>query len=191
MNSNQSLPVDVESKRSPLLIAAWRRLFIRLPRPDSCPPQSIHRSFRTLVLVAAITTVVLALKPLRLAAADWPQWRGPTRDGQIAGPVWPDKLDTNHLQQVWRVELGPSYSGPIVSADRVFTTESKDKKFEVVTAFDRKTGKELWKAKLPAAGYATPATYSVNGRQYLVIACGGGKIGTKSGDAYVAFALPK
>ena len=41
------------------------------------------------------------------------------------------------------------------------------------------------------AGYATPATYSVNGRQYLVIACGGGKIGTKSGDAYVAFALPK
>ena len=38
----------------------------------------------------------------------------------------------------------------------------------------------LWKAKLPAAGYATPATYSVNGRQYVVIACGGGKIGTRS-----------
>ena len=47
------------------------------------------------------------------------------------------KLDTNHLRQVWRVELGPSYSGPIVGADRVFTTETKDKKFEVVTAFDR------------------------------------------------------
>jgi quinoprotein glucose dehydrogenase len=43
---------------------------------------------------------------------------------------------------------------------------------------------------LPAGGYATPATYSVGGRQYVVIACGGGKMGTPSGDAYVAFALP-
>ena len=151
MTFNQSLRVDVESKRSPLGIAAWHRLCIRFPRPDSRPPHSIHRSFGTLVLLAAITTVVLALEPLRLAAADWPQWRGPTRDGQIAGPAWPDKLDTNHLQQVWRVELGPSYSGPIVSADRVFTTESKDKKFEVVTAFDRKTGKELWRAQWEGA----------------------------------------
>ena len=75
----------------------------------------------------------------------WPQWRGPTRDGLVAGLAWPDKLDTNHLRQTWRVELGPSYSGPIVAGDRVFTTESKDKKFEVVRAFDRTTGKELWK----------------------------------------------
>jgi quinoprotein glucose dehydrogenase len=44
---------------------------------------------------------------------------------------------------------------------------------------------------LPAGGYATPATYSVNGRQFVVIACGGGKMRTKSGDAYVAFALPE
>jgi quinoprotein glucose dehydrogenase len=61
----------------------------------------------------------------------------------------------------------------------------------MIRAIDQKTGKTLWQAKLPAAGYATPATYSVDGRQYVVIACGGGKIGTKSGDAYVAFALPK
>ena len=40
-------------------------------------------------------------------------------------------------------------------------------------------------------GYATPATYEVEGRQFVVIACGGGKMGTKSGDAYVAFALPR
>jgi outer membrane protein assembly factor BamB len=77
--------------------------------------------------------------------ATWPQWRGPNRDGQFSGPTWPEKLDTNHLQLTWRIELGPSYSGPVVSADRVFTTESKDKKFEVVRAFDRATGKELWK----------------------------------------------
>jgi outer membrane protein assembly factor BamB len=85
------------------------------------------------------------------ASSDWPQWRGPTRDGQFAGPAWPGKLDTNHLQRTWRVELGPSYSGPIVSGDRVFTTESREKKFEVVTAFDRKTGKELWRAQWEGA----------------------------------------
>lgn len=81
------------------------------------------------------------------AQSAWPQWRGPTRDGQFTGPKWPEKLDTNHLGRTWRVELGPSYSGPVVSADRVFTTESKDKKFEVVTAFDRTTGKALWRAQ--------------------------------------------
>ena len=81
----------------------------------------------------------------------WPQWRGPDRDGQVRGPAWPEKLDTNHLRQVWRVELGPSYSGPIVGADRVFTTESKDKRFEVVTALERSTGKELWRAQWEGA----------------------------------------
>ena len=84
-------------------------------------------------------------------AGDWPQWRGPQRDGQLTGTAWPDKLDTNHLRQVWRVELGPSYSGPIVSDERVFTTETKDKKLEVVTAFDRKSGKQLWRAEWAGA----------------------------------------
>ena len=85
------------------------------------------------------------------ASDSWPQWRGPDRDGHFTGAAWPEKLDTNHLQRMWRVELGPSYSGPIVSADRVFTTESKDKKFEVVTAFDRTSGKELWRAQWEGA----------------------------------------
>jgi len=49
----------------------------------------------------------------------------------------------------------------------------------------------LWEAKLPAAGYATPSTYAVGGRQFVVIAAGGGKLGSKSSDAYVAFALPR
>jgi quinoprotein glucose dehydrogenase len=61
----------------------------------------------------------------------------------------------------------------------------------MIRAFDIRQGRELWRANLPAAGYATPSTYSVNGRQYVVIACGGGKLGTPSGDAYVAFALPQ
>ena len=81
------------------------------------------------------------------AQADWPQWRGPSRDGIVAGPAWPNTLSGDALKQVWRVDdLGPSYSGPIVTKDRIFTTQTVDKKSEVVTAHDRKTGKELWKA---------------------------------------------
>jgi quinoprotein glucose dehydrogenase len=52
------------------------------------------------------------------------------------------------------------------------------------------TGKMLWEYDLPAPGYATPSVYSIGGREYLVIACGGGKLGTRSGDSYLAFALP-
>lgn len=81
----------------------------------------------------------------QLTAGEWPQWRGPHRDGLAAGVAWPHRLDTNHLQGVWRVELGPSYSGPIVGSNRVFTTETKDKKFEVVRALDRASGQELWR----------------------------------------------
>ena len=121
-------------------------------------------------------------------------------------PPWGtlNAIDLNTGEYRWRVTLGEwpeltakgipptgteNYGGPVVTAGGlVFIAASRD---EHLRAFDRKTGRELWKAKLPAAGYATPATYSVNGQQYVVIACGGGKIGTKSGDAYVAFRLPK
>jgi len=61
-------------------------------------------------------------------------------------------------------------------------------------AFDEESGKELWKGRLPAGGQATPMTYRLHpdGRQYVVIAAGGhGRLGTKLGDALVAFALPK
>jgi quinoprotein glucose dehydrogenase len=81
-----------------------------------------------------------------------------------------------------------NYGGPIVTAGGlVFIGATRDEKFR---AFDKQTGKLLWEAELPAGGYATPSTYEVNGKQYVVIAAGGGKMGTKSGDAYVAFALP-
>ncbi|MDW7692426.1 PQQ-binding-like beta-propeller repeat protein [Flammeovirgaceae bacterium SG7u.111] len=81
-----------------------------------------------------------------------------------------------------------NYGGPVVTAGGlIFIAASKDEHFRV---FDKATGEELWKYKLPAAGYATPSVYEVNGKQYVVIACGGGKIGTKSGDSYVAFSLP-
>ena len=106
---------------------------------------------QALMKMKLASTLVLLTGITWLPAADWPQWRGPTRDGQVVGSGWPDKLDTNHLRQIWRVELGPSYSGPIVAGNRVFTTETKDKKFEVVTAFDRQTGKEVWRAQWEGA----------------------------------------
>ena len=64
-----------------------------------------------------------------------------------------------------------------------------DKKFR---AYDKETGQLLWEATLPFSGNATPATYAVNGRQYVVIAAGGGKdLKSPSGGVYMAFALGK
>ena len=68
------------------------------------------------------------------------------------------------------------------------TTTSYDNKFRV---FDKSSGALLWETTLPAAGNATPSLYMVNGRQFVVIACGGGKNYAPSGGTYVAFALPK
>ena len=75
----------------------------------------------------------------------WSQWRGPSRDGSVATSTpWPSSLSENGLVEQWRVELGPSYSGPIVSESLVFTTETRDKKFEFVSAYDRKSGEKKW-----------------------------------------------
>ena len=83
-----------------------------------------------------------------------------------------------------------NFGGTIVTAGGiVFIAATKDEKLH---AFDATTGAPLAQYKLPAGGYATPCTYSVNGVQYIVIACGGGgKLVTKPGDSFVAFALPK
>lgn len=102
-------------------------------------------------------------------------------------------IDLNTGDYLWRIPLGgPSgteqYGGPIVTAGGlVFIAATTDAKFR---AFDKASGRLLWETILPAAGYATPSTFAVGGKQYVVVAAGGGKLGTKSGDAYVAYALP-
>ncbi|RYY61772.1 MAG: c-type cytochrome [Chitinophagaceae bacterium] len=120
-------------------------------------------------------------------------------------PPWGtlNAIDLNTGKLLWKVPLGEypeltrlgipltgteNYGGPLVTkGGLVFIAASKDAKLH---AFDKTTGKLLWQAPLPVPGYATPATYTLNGRQFIVIACGGGKIGSRSGDTYMAFALP-
>lgn len=110
-------------------------------------------------------------------------------------------IDLNSGNYVWKQNFGESewkdappnsgcenYGGPVVTkGGLLFIGATKDGIFRV---YNKRTGKLLWQTKLPAAAFATPATYAVNGKQYIVIACGGGKMGTQSGDSYVAFALP-
>jgi quinoprotein glucose dehydrogenase len=105
-------------------------------------------------------------------------------------------------EMVWRNTLGDypelkakgihagteNWGGSVVTAGGlVFIAATRDEKFR---AFNKQSGKLLFEADLPAGGYATPAVYSVGGKQYVVIACGGGRMKTKSGDSYVAFTLP-
>lgn len=87
------------------------------------------------------------------------------------------------------IETGSeNYGGPVVTAGGlVFIAATPDRKFR---AFNKATGQLLWEYQLPAAGFATPSIYEIGGKQYIVIACGGGKLGAKSGDSYIAFGLP-
>ncbi len=107
-------------------------------------------NIRCLKISLAMALTLSAGPASSLLAADeslpptWTQWRGPTRDGKVSGAAWPDRLSEGSLTPRWRIPLGPSYSGPIVSADIVFVTETKDKSTEVVRALDRRTGRELW-----------------------------------------------
>ena len=70
----------------------------------------------------------------------------------------------------------------------LFIAATTDGKFR---AFNKRNGDLLWEMNLPSPAFATPAIYEVNGKQYIVIACGGGKLNTRSGDTYIAFALPE
>ena len=142
--------------------------------------------------------------PSRFQFLGYERWRDAEGFPAIK-PPWGtlSAIDLNTGEYRWRITLGEHaalaargrpktgtemYGGPIVTAGGlVFIAATMDAKFR---AFDKQTGALLWETRLPAAGYATPSTFRVNGKQYVVVAAGGGKLGTPSGDSYVAFALP-
>jgi len=113
-------------------------------------------------------------------------------------------IDLARGEIAWQVPLGDypealargmrglgaeTYGGPVVTAGGlVFIAGTPDAKLR---AFDKASGALLYEADLPAAGFATPAVYEAAGRQFVVIAAGGSKLGRPSGDRYVAFALPE
>ena len=121
----------------------------------------------------------------------------------VSRPPWGTltAINMNTGKHGWQIPLGEypeltakgipitgtdNYGGAAVTAGGLlFIAATKDQQFR---AIDRKTGKILWQVSLPAAGYASPSVYAVKGK-YVVIACGGGKLKTKSGDQYLAFAL--
>ncbi|GAC1450725.1 MAG: hypothetical protein NVSMB7_13120 [Chitinophagaceae bacterium] len=120
-------------------------------------------------------------------------------------PPWGtlNAVDLNSGEYAWKKTLGndpefskgskaptgtENYGAPVVTAGGLlFIAAAKDGKFR---AFNKTNGELLWEVNLPAPGYATPAIYELDGKEYIVIACGGGKMKTKSGDSYIAFALP-
>ncbi len=142
--------------------------------------------------------------PSRYEFLGYERWRDANGYPAIK-PPWGtlSAIDLNTGEYRWRITLGEhpeltaaghaltgteQYGGPIVTAGGlVFIAATQDAKFR---AFDKTTGALLWEWQLPAAGYATPSTYQIGGKQYVVIAAGGGKLGTASGDSYIAFALP-
>lgn len=122
-------------------------------------------------------------------------------------PPWGtlNAIDLARGEIVWRVPLGEypalaakgirntgalSFGGAVATAGGlIFIAGTPDEK---IRAFEKHSGRMLWEYRLPAAGYATPCTYLLDGRQYVaIVAGGGGKHGTKSGDSIIAFALPE
>ena len=121
-------------------------------------------------------------------------------------PPWGtlNAIDLASGRRLWQIPLGEyeelskegipptgtrNYGGPVVTAGGLLIiAATPDHQLRI---FDKSNGELLWQYRLPAAGYATPATYEIQGRQYIVITCSGGKLGTPSGDQYLAFALPE
>ncbi|MCY4119779.1 MAG: hypothetical protein OXG72_02545, partial [Acidobacteria bacterium] len=113
--------------------------------------KSLVRIFTVAVVVALLVGAVSSA-----AAQDWPQWRGPARDGVAAAfdvpASWPDML-----QRHWSVEIGLGYASPVLIGDRLylFTRQGND---EVMTALDAATGETLWRTSYAAPFNMNPST---------------------------------
>src|SRR5215469_14926695 len=105
--------------------------------------------FVTFLLIALVVTASVSV------AQDWPQWRGPGRDGIvnsfIAPSVWPEKLKT-----VWKVQAGIGHSSPVVAGNRAYLL-SRQQESEGATCLDINTGNVLWRERYPIAYQMNPA----------------------------------
>lgn len=182
----------------------------RMPAFAQLPPDAV-------AAIAAYLATGEDLPVAGVARSPWPIEQKYRHDGYnkfldpdgypAVEPPWGtlNAIDLNKGEIAWKIPFGEfpelaaqglrhtgteNYGGPVVTAGGLLfiAATNHDRKFH---AFDKATGELLWEATLPAAGNATPAIYEVDGRQFVVVAAGGGKSGAPSGGSYVAFALPK
>jgi quinoprotein glucose dehydrogenase len=176
----------VDTNRLPIFVKLIPRAELDAARKNATDSDRLHGEFarQTGTPYAMFRTPLLAPSGLPCNTPPW---------GTVAA------VDLFEGKKIWDVPLGSfipgmntgtiTLGGPMATAGGiVFTAAAMD---NYLRAFDSETGKEIWKYELPAGGQATPMTYSIGGKQYLVIAAGGhGKLGTKQGDYVLAFSLP-
>ncbi len=176
----------VDTNRLPIFVKLIPRAELEAARKNATDSDRLHGEFarQTGAPYAMFRTPLLAPSGLPCNTPPW---------GTVAA------VDLFEGKKVWDVPLGSfipgmntgtiTLGGPMVTAGGiVFTAAAMD---SFLRAFDSETGKEIWNYQLPAGGQATPMTYSIGGKQYVVIAAGGhGKLGTKQGDYVIAFTLP-
>ena len=176
----------VDTNRLPIFVKLIPRAELDAARKNATDADRLHGEFarQTGAPYAMFRTPLLSPSGIPCNAPPW---------GTVAA------VDLFEGKKVWDVPLGSflpgmntgtiTLGGPMATAGGiVFTGAAMD---GFLRAFDSETGKEIWKYELPAGGQATPMTYSLGGKQYVVIAAGGhGKLGTKQGDYVIAFTLP-
>jgi glucose dehydrogenase len=148
---------------------------------------------RRLSYTFALTLAAAVVWPASNTAdvADWAYYGGDSGGSRFSPLAQIDRANVHKLKVAWIYHTGDVSDGSIhPRKSLVFIGATWDSQ---IRAFDIETGKELWKAQLPAPAQATPMTYRVrgSGKQFVVIAAGGhGKLPIKLGDSLVAFTLP-
>jgi quinoprotein glucose dehydrogenase len=213
MSSGSAFPslVDIATRRTRAQVAASiRNGSGRMPGFSSLPPQTLVQLVQYVMSGKAKGAAPASRSPRepKYDFTGYHKWYDP--DGYPAvAPPWGtlNAIDLNSGEYAWKIPLGEypdlaaqglkdtgteNYGGPIVTAGGLvfIGATNYDKKLR---AFDKDTGKLLWESLMVNSGNATPITYEVNGKQYVVIAAFGGYAGTRAappGGAFVAFALP-